>query len=56
MKRTKIILLALLVLCVSSLGALAQNAYIVKKDLSQVRLTDRKDLQTNETQFRRAVF
>lgn len=54
MKRTKIILFALLVLCVSS--AFAQNANIVKKDLSQAEI-DRivKAFTANETQFRNAL-
>jgi outer membrane lipoprotein-sorting protein len=56
MKRTKIILFALLVLCASALGAFAQNANIVKKDLSQAEI-DRivKAFTTNETQFRSAL-
>lgn len=56
MKRTKIILFALLVLCVSASGALAQNANIVKKDLSQAEI-DRivKAFTANETQFRNAL-
>ena len=56
MKRTKIILFALLVLCVSALGAFAQNANVVKKDLSQAEI-DRivKAFTANETQFRNAL-
>ncbi len=56
MKRTKIILFALLVLCVSAAAAFAQNANIVKKDLSQAEI-DRivKAFTTNETQFRSAL-
>jgi hypothetical protein len=56
MKRTKIILFALLVLCVSAASAFAQNANIVKKDLSQAEI-DRivKAFTTNETQFRNAL-
>lgn len=55
MKRTKIILFALLVLCVSA-PAFAQNANIVKKDLSQAEI-DRiiKAFTANETQFRNAL-
>ena len=55
MKRTKIILFALLVLCVSA-SAFAQNANIVKKDLSQAEI-DRiiKAFTANETQFRNAL-
>lgn len=54
MKRTKIILFALLVLCVSS--AYAQNANIIKKDLSQAEI-DRivKAFTANEAQFRGAL-
>ena len=54
MKRTKIILFALLVLCASA--AFAQNASIVKKDLSQAEI-DRivKAFTANETQFRGAL-
>ncbi|MDQ3042971.1 MAG: hypothetical protein M3R11_11440 [Acidobacteriota bacterium] len=56
MKRTRIILFGLIVLCVSSLGAVAQNANIVKKDLSQAEI-DRivKAFTANETQFRNAL-
>jgi len=56
MKRTKIILFGLIILCVSSLGAVAQNANIVKKDLSQAEI-DRivKAFTANETQFRNAL-
>ncbi len=56
MNRTKIILFGLLVLCFSSLGAFAQNANIVKKDLSQAEI-DRivKAFTANETQFRNAL-
>ncbi len=56
MKRTRIILFGLIVLCVSSLGAFAQNANIVKKDLSQAEI-DRivKAFTANETQFRNAL-
>ena len=54
MKRTKIILFALLVLCASA--AFAQNANIIKKDLSQAEI-DRivKAFTANETQFRNAL-
>ncbi len=40
MKKTKIILFGLVVLCFSALAAFAQNSNIVKKDLSQAE-TDR---------------
>jgi len=56
MKRTKIILFGLLVFCASTIGAFAQNANIVKKDLSQAEI-DRiiKKITVNESEFRAAL-
>jgi hypothetical protein len=56
MKRTKIILFGLLILCFSAVGALAQTSNIVKKDLSQSEI-DRivKAFITNEMRFREAL-
>lgn len=57
MKRTKIILFTLLILCFSATGAFAQqNANIVKKDLSQAEI-DRiiKTFTSKETEFRGAL-
>ncbi|MDQ3320963.1 MAG: hypothetical protein M3525_00695 [Acidobacteriota bacterium] len=56
MKRTKIILFAALVLCFSAFGAFAQNANIVKKDLSQTEI-DRivKTFTGKEAEFRGAL-
>lgn len=56
MKRTKIILFGLLILCVSAIGAFAQTSSIVKKDLSQAEI-DRivKKFTENEAEFRAAL-
>ncbi|MDQ6785300.1 MAG: outer membrane lipoprotein-sorting protein [Acidobacteriota bacterium] len=56
MKRTKIILFALAILCFSAIGALAQNSNIVKKDLSQAEI-DRivKTFTSKEAEFRAAL-
>lgn len=56
MKRTKIILFGLIVLCAAAGGAFAQNANIVKKDLSQAEI-DRivKAFTENEAKFRNAL-
>lgn len=56
MKRTKIILFGLLVLCFSVVGAFAQTSNIVKKDLSQAEI-DRiiKTMTANEGEFRAAL-
>jgi outer membrane lipoprotein-sorting protein len=56
MKRTKIILFALAVLCFSASGAFAQNSTIVKKDLSQAEI-DRivKTFTSKEAEFRSAL-
>jgi NACalpha-BTF3-like transcription factor len=57
MKRTKIILFGLIVLCVSVIGAFAQKSNsVVKKDLSQADI-DRiiKTVTANESEFRAAL-
>lgn len=56
MKRTKIILFGLLVLCFSSVSVFAQTSNITKKDLSQAEI-DRivKTFTANEAQFRNAL-
>ena len=56
MKRTKIILIALIVLSISAIGAFAQTSNIVKKDLSQTEI-DRivKAFTANEAEFRQAL-
>lgn len=56
MKRTKIILFTLTILCFSALGAFAQNSNIIKKDLSQTEI-DRivKTFTGKEGEFRNAL-
>ena len=56
MKRTKIILFAVLVACFAAAGALAQDANIVKKDLSQAEI-DRivKAFTAKEGEFTNAL-
>lgn len=56
MKRAKIILFGLAILCFSAIGAFAQTSNIIKKDLSQAEI-DRivKSFTTNEAAFRNAL-
>jgi len=56
MKKAKIILFGLLVVCFSAAGAFAQTSKIVKKDLSQTEI-DRiiKTMTANESEFRQAL-
>ncbi len=56
MKRAKIILFGLAILCFSAIGTLAQTSNIIKKDLSQAEI-DRivKTFTTNEAKFRDAL-
>lgn len=56
MKRTKLILFTLVVLCFSAVGSFAQNSNIVKKDLSQAEI-DRiiKTFTSKEAEFRSAL-
>ena len=56
MKRAKIILFGLAILCVSAMGGFAQTSNIIKKDLSQAEI-DRivKTFTTNEAKFRDAL-
>ena len=56
MKKAKIILFGLAILCFTAFGALAQTSNIVKKDLSQAEI-DRivKTFTTNEAHFRNAL-
>ncbi len=56
MKRAKIILLGLAILCFSAIGAFAQTSNIIKKDLSPVEI-DRivKKFTANEAEFRAAL-
>ncbi|MBA4124881.1 MAG: hypothetical protein H0X72_20750 [Acidobacteria bacterium] len=56
MKRAKIILFGLTILCVSAMGGFAQTSNIIKKDLSQAEI-DRivKTFTTNEAKFRNAL-
>ncbi len=56
MKRAKIILLGLAILCFSAIGAFAQTSNIIKKDLSQAEI-DRivKAFTANEAAFRNAL-
>ncbi len=56
MKRAKIILFGLAILCFSAIGTLAQTSNIIKKDLSQAEI-DRivKSFTTNEASFRNAL-
>ncbi|MDQ3179679.1 MAG: hypothetical protein M3Q33_04075 [Acidobacteriota bacterium] len=56
MKRTKILLFGLIVLCLSVIGAVAQESKIVKSQMSQAEI-DRivKSFTTKEAEFRRAL-
>jgi hypothetical protein len=56
MKKAKIILFGLAILCFTTFGAFAQSSSIVKKDLSQAEI-DRiiKTFTTNEASFRNAL-
>ncbi len=56
MKRTKILLFGLIVLCFSVIGAVAQESKIVKSQMSQAEI-DRivKSFTTKEAEFRRAL-
>ena len=56
MKKAKIILFGLFILCASAIGAFAQTSNIVKKDLSQAEI-DRiiKTFTANEAEFRSAL-